>query len=150
MAALRRHATQGKQGCDSAPPPVTCSCCSSTGRTGWETCPTWHLPTLTSSCSPNLGTRPCTWPALRRCKRAAACSLAPGSLLRPCCDAGALQLGNCVCSRAALQEQEGDLTVVATGPLTNIALAAKVDERFPQTGALCCCLASLRLREAHC
>lgn len=32
------------------------------------------------------------------------------------------------------QEHDGELTVVATGPLTNIALACKIDERFPQKG----------------
>ncbi|EFN51205.1 hypothetical protein CHLNCDRAFT_33132 [Chlorella variabilis] len=38
---------------------------------------------------------------------------------------GALQL-----ARAA-QEHEGELTVVATGPLTNVALACKMDAQFP-------------------
>jgi len=33
-----------------------------------------------------------------------------------------------------LQEHEGELTVVATGPLTNICLACKFDEHFPSKG----------------
>jgi inosine-uridine nucleoside N-ribohydrolase len=46
-----------------------------------------------------------------------------------------------ICGNPALQEQEGELTVVATGPLTNIALAAKVDEQFAQRGACGFCRA---------
>lgn len=47
-----------------------------------------------------------------------------------------------LCSRHAaplvpfLQEHEGELIVVATGPLTNIALAMKLDEQFASKGAV--------------
>lgn len=44
----------------------------------------------------------------------------------------------------AAQEHEGELTVVATGPLTNVALACKMDAQFPHRGALPACLPSHR------
>jgi inosine-uridine nucleoside N-ribohydrolase len=35
---------------------------------------------------------------------------------------------------AAAREHGAELTIVATGPLTNIALACKIDEHFAQKG----------------